>query len=98
MKPFPKTAFAYLYEVLKPYRKAILFTTLLQFFSTSIHNLTNWYFAQIVNVTKQGPSEQAFNTALVFIALMSVCGILNVLAPRKTFLYRQFNLYLPVTL
>lgn len=96
MKPFPNKASRFIFEQVKPYKKYALVTFLLVLLEAAALNLTNWFFAQIIEATKNGVTEQAFRSGVILITLMALCGFFYIFLPKMAFLYRQFHLYFPV--
>lgn len=96
MKPFPNKASRFIFEHVKPYKKHALVTFLLVLLEAGALNLSNWFFAQIIEATKNGVTEQAFHSGVIFISLMALCGVFYIFLPKMAFLYRQFHLYFPV--
>jgi len=97
IKPFPKTAFKYLwYECIKPYKWAFVLCLLLVFTETGVYNLLNWLFAQLVERLKSGITSQTLHKALWLVGTIILCDIINIFLPKQVLMYRQKHLYMPV--
>ena len=97
MKPFPLSAWKYIYqECIKPFKLAFCCCILLVFLHSSVYNALNWFFAQLIETIKNGFSEEAFHQAIIFILLIMVCEVLNTYLPKQVLMYRQRYLYFPV--
>jgi hypothetical protein len=58
--------------------------------------LVTGFFAQLIEVIKNGMSDDNMQLALKFVYLLSACAILNIFIPKITFMYRQKNVYFPI--
>lgn len=97
MKSFPSSPWLYVYEeCVKPFKKQFVCCILLVLASSGVYNALNWFFAQFVDVIKNGVSDEALYRAIVFIFLIMICEISNIYLPKQVLMYRQRELYFPV--
>lgn len=97
MKPFPNSAARYIYEeCIKPFKWPFIGCMLLVLIHSSVYNAINWFMARLVEAVKQGVSEQALQQALLIVAAIIFCDILNVWLPKQVLMYRQKALYFPL--
>lgn len=94
-KPFPAKAIPFLLTYAKIYKWHIFMSFLLIFITEGATTLGSWFFTQIIEVVKDGVSQESLNQALKFVFLMAIFGIMGIFLPKITFLYRQKNLYFP---
>lgn len=96
IKPFPKTAFQYLIkECILPFKWSFLICMLLVFAETSVYNLLNRLFGQVVESLKSGANPSTLNSALWLVGAIIICDIINIFLPKQVLMYRQRHLYFP---